>query len=95
VALGLGGGRVEPDAVVAQDELDLVADGLDREPDVLGLRVLQRVHHSLAGDVVQEQRDRRRERHLVDVGVELDVGLARRLGDEAVERLGEAGPPER
>jgi hypothetical protein len=35
--------------------------------------MLERVHHALAGDVIQEQRDRRRELDLVDVGMEPDI----------------------
>jgi hypothetical protein len=85
VTLGLGGVRVEPDAVVTQDELDLIAVLLDGQPHVRRLGVLERVHHSLARDVVQQQRDRGREVDLLDVGVEPDVGLSSGLCDEAAE----------
>jgi hypothetical protein len=54
VPFGLRSLDVEPDAVVAQDEFDLVTVLLDGEPHVRRLRVLQSVHHSLSSDVVQE-----------------------------------------
>jgi len=86
---------VEPDTVVAEHELDLVSHRFHRDPHVLGLSMPQRVHHALSTDVVQEQRDRRRERHLVDVRVEAHVRVSSRLGDDAVQRLHESRAPQR
>ncbi|HEX6331437.1 MAG TPA: hypothetical protein VF129_09165, partial [Actinomycetota bacterium] len=93
--LGRGSLIVEADAVIPQVELDLVSRLLDRQPHVARVSVLQGVHHSLAGDVVQQEGDRCWELHLVDVGVELHVGVPARLCDEAVDRLGNAGSPQR
>jgi len=86
---------VEPDPVVAKHHLDLVALLFDRDPDVRRLRVLERVHHTLACVVVQQQCDRRRHVHLVDIGMESNVGFARHLDQEPADRLSEPGPAQR
>jgi hypothetical protein len=86
---------VEPDAVVAEHHLDLVALLLHGDPDVRRVRVLQGVHHALTGVVVQQQCDRRGHVHLVDVGVEPNIGLTCHLGQEPTDRLTETGAPER
>jgi len=86
---------VEPHPVVAQHHLDLVTLLLDGDPDVGGLRVLERIHHAFAGVVVKEQGDRRRHVHLVDIGMESNVGFARHLDEEPADRLSETRPPER
>jgi len=85
---------VEADPVVAKDHLDLVALLLDRDPDVRRLRVLEGVHHTLACVVVQQQCDRRGHVHLVDIGVESNVGFARHLDEEPADRLSQTRPPE-
>jgi hypothetical protein len=95
VTLGLRRVRVEPDPVVAEHELDLVAIGLDRQPHVRCLGMLQRVHHSLTRDVVQQERDRGRQFDLVDVGVELNLRVTAGVRDEAVKGLAESSPAER
>jgi hypothetical protein len=64
---------VEADTVVPKDHLDLVTLLLDRDPDVRRLRVLEGVHHTLACVVVQQQCDRRRHVHLVDIGMESNI----------------------
>jgi len=94
VPLGARRLDVEPDPVVTQGHLDLVALLLDGDPDVRGLRVLERVHHALACVVIQQQGDRRRHVHLVDVGMEPNVGLARHLREEPTDRLSETGAPQ-
>jgi hypothetical protein len=86
---------VEADPVVPKDHLDLVTLLLDRDPDVRRLRMLEGVHHTLACVVVQEECDRRRNIHLVDIGVESNVGFARHLDEEPADRLSQARPPER
>jgi len=95
VALGAGRLHVEADPVVAQDHLDLVPLLRDRDPDIRRSSVLERVHHGLASVVVEEQRDRRRELDLLDVGVEPNVGLAPDLDEESMDRFLETGAPER
>jgi hypothetical protein len=95
VPLGTWRLDVEPDPVVAKDHLDLVALLLDRDPDVRRLRMLEGVHHTLACVVVQEQCDRRRHIHFVDIGVESNVGFARHLDEEPADRLSQTRPPER
>jgi hypothetical protein len=95
VSFGLQGLHVESDPVVAEHQLHLVALLRDRDPDVRGVRVLERVRHPFASVVVQEQGDRRRDLDLPDVRVEPDVGLPPDLGEEAVDRLLETGSPER
>ena len=76
-------------------ELDHLVARLQGHPDVRGARVLERVHHRLAGDVVDEQRDRRGKRELVDVGEEADARPAADVFREALQRLGQAGASER
>jgi len=97
VPLGARRLDVEPDPVVTQDHLDLaalIALLLDSDPDVRGLRVIERVHHTLACVVIQQQGDRRRHVHLVDVRMEPYVGLARHLREEPTDRLSETGAPQ-
>jgi hypothetical protein len=65
--------RVEPRTVVAKDELDLIAVLANREPHMRRAGVLQRVHHGFPTDVIHEQRDRRRQLHVFELHVELDV----------------------
>ena len=86
---------VEPNTVVTKGHLHLVALLLDGDPDVRGLRVLEGVHHPFAGVVIQQQRDRRRHVHLVDVGMEPDIGFASHLHEEPTDRLSESRAPER
>jgi hypothetical protein len=86
---------VEPGAVVSEDQLDRIALASHGEPDVRGVRMLERVHHAFAGDVVHEKGDRRRQLDLGDVGVEVDVGIPGDLEDEALKRIRQACPPER
>ncbi|HEX9124084.1 MAG TPA: hypothetical protein VF984_12150 [Actinomycetota bacterium] len=76
-------------------KLDRVALLLHGEPDVRGVRMLQSVHHALPAYVVEQQRDGWRQLHLCDVGVEIDVGVARSLDDEALKRLRETCRAER
>jgi len=56
--------------------------------------VLERVHHSLASVVIQQQRDRPGHVDLVDIGMELHV-VARHVDQEAPDRLPQPGTPER
>jgi hypothetical protein len=67
--------RVEPDSVVLEAENDVVVFLADRDPHVSWLGVLEGVHHSLASDVVHEQRDRGGELDVLDVAVEADRGI--------------------
>jgi hypothetical protein len=97
VPLGARRLDVEADPVVTQGHLDLVALLallLDGDPDVRRLRMLERVHYALSGVVVEQQGDRRRDVHLVDVGMEPNVGLARHLREEPTDRLSEPGAPQ-
>ena len=45
------------------------------DPEVVGLGMLERVHHRLARDMEDEQGDRSRQRHLIDVPVVGNVGV--------------------
>ena len=87
VALGTGCGGVEPDAVVTELQLDLLTGLSHHDPQVGGLRVLEGVHDALAGDVIDEQGDRGRQRDLLHVGVEHDAGIAALFLDERLEGL--------
>jgi hypothetical protein len=94
VALWAGGARVEPDTVVLEAEKDVVILLPDRDPHVPRLGVLQRVHHSLAGDVIHEQGDRGRELDIGHVPVEPDRRIPAHLLGEGLEGLGKTLRPE-
>jgi hypothetical protein len=89
VAFGPRSAAVEAHAVVAQGEHDVAAFFAYRDPHVSRLGVLQRVHHTLAGDVEHEQRDRRGQIDFLHVAVESHRRVAAHLIGERLERLGE------
>jgi hypothetical protein len=95
VAFRAGSLRVESDAVVLQAQHDVVVLLADRDPYVPRLRVLQRIHHAFAGDVVHEQGDRCREPDVRHVAMEADRGILAHLLGERLERFGEALRSER
>jgi hypothetical protein len=72
VTLRAGSFRVEADSVVPQGENDVVVFLANRDPHIPGLRMLEGVHHTLAGDVVDEQGDRGGEIDVLHVAVEPD-----------------------
>ena len=89
VTFGTGGFCVEADPVVPQGENDVVVLLPNRDPHIPRLCVLERIHHSLSGDVVHEQRDRRRQIDVLDVAMEADRGIPADFVGEGFERLGE------
>jgi hypothetical protein len=95
VTFGARSARVEADAVVAKGEHDVVALLAHADPDVPRLRVLQRVHHTFAGDVEDEKGDRGREIDVLDVSMESDRGVTTDLVGERLERLGQTLRAER
>jgi hypothetical protein len=54
------------------------------------LRVLHRVHHAFAGDVIHEQRDRRRQIDVGDIPMEADRRVPADLIRERLEGFGES-----
>jgi hypothetical protein len=72
VPLRAGSFRVEADSVVPQAENDVVVLLANRDPHIPGLRMLEGVHHTLAGDVEDEQGDRGGEIDVLHVAVEPD-----------------------
>jgi hypothetical protein len=87
VSFGLWRFIVESNTIVTQDELHLITVLANREPHVGCLGMLEGVHHALPSDVVQQERDRRWQAHLLEVEVELHISFATCLRDEAVDRL--------
>jgi hypothetical protein len=85
VTLRAGCRRVEPSAVVAELEHDLLIGFRDCDPDVGWVGVLERVHHALARDVEDQQRDRGRQLDLLHVVVEPDARVAADLVGERLE----------
>jgi hypothetical protein len=95
VTFGAGGFCIEADPVVLQCEDDVVVLLPDRDPHIPRLCVLERVHHSLSGDVVDEQRDRRGKIDVLDVAMEADRRVTADFVGEGLERLGEPSRPKR
>jgi hypothetical protein len=90
VTLGARRLGVEPDSIVPQLEHDGIAVLANPDPEVRRLGVLERVHDRLARDVEDQQRDRRRQGHLLDIEVVVDVGIPPHFVGERLQRLGQA-----
>ena len=71
-------------------ELDAVLRLLQRNQDVAGLGVLHGIHHGLAPDLVDQELNRRRQRHFHDVHGDVHLGVAARLIGECLERLAQS-----
>ena len=94
VTLGAGGFRIEADPVVFQGEDDVIVFLANSDPHISRLRMLERIHHALAADVVHEQRDRGRQIDVLHVAMEADRGIPTDFVGEGLERLGEPSRPE-
>jgi hypothetical protein len=94
VTFGAGGVRVEADPVVLQAQHDVVVVLTNRDPRIPGLCMLERIHHALTGDVIDEQRDRGGEIDVLDVAMEADGRIAADLLGERLERLRQSLCPE-
>ena len=95
VTFGAWGFRVEADSVVLKAQHDVVVFFENRDPHIPGLCMLEGVHHTLAGDVIHEQRDRGWEIDVLDVAMEADRRIAANLLGERLERFREPLGPQR
>jgi len=89
VPFGLRGRSVETVAVVLDGEPDPIVGLMQRDPDVPGLGVLERVRGCLAGDLVDEELDRRGKRNLDHVGADARGSTPAHVIREALDRFGQ------